>query len=104
MTQIHATLSPGAQLSLPWREDFNGLLYVLNGEGDTTAYPQVFVIVSGRAKVRYGQRWIDVEAGETIYVPPGTLHAVRSRDGGEVTLEAAGGRLGVPSALQDPCQ
>ncbi|MEX1296171.1 MAG: pirin family protein [Candidatus Limnocylindrales bacterium] len=33
MTQIHATLSPGAQLSLPWRADFNGLLYVLNGEG-----------------------------------------------------------------------
>jgi redox-sensitive bicupin YhaK (pirin superfamily) len=33
MTQIHATLSPGAQLSLPWRADFNGLLYVLNGDG-----------------------------------------------------------------------
>lgn len=33
MTQIHATLSPGAGLSLPWRTDFNGLLYVLNGDG-----------------------------------------------------------------------
>ena len=33
MTQVHATLSPGAQLSLPWRADFNGLLYVLNGDG-----------------------------------------------------------------------
>lgn len=33
MTQIHATLSPGAGLSLPWRADFNGLLYVLNGDG-----------------------------------------------------------------------
>ncbi len=33
MTQIHATLSPGAQLELPWRRDFNGLLYVLNGDG-----------------------------------------------------------------------
>jgi len=34
MTQIHATISRGAQLSLPWRADYNGLLYVLNGEGD----------------------------------------------------------------------
>jgi redox-sensitive bicupin YhaK (pirin superfamily) len=33
MTQIHATLSPGARLSLPWRPDYNGLLYVLNGDG-----------------------------------------------------------------------
>jgi len=37
MTQIHATLSPGAQLSLPWRPDFNGLLYVLNGDGTVGA-------------------------------------------------------------------
>jgi len=33
MTQLHATISPGAQLSLPWRPDYNGLLYVLNGDG-----------------------------------------------------------------------
>ncbi len=33
MTQVHATISPGARLSLPWRADFNGLLYVLNGDG-----------------------------------------------------------------------
>jgi redox-sensitive bicupin YhaK (pirin superfamily) len=37
MTQIHATLSPGARLSLPWRPDFNGLLYVLNGDGTVGA-------------------------------------------------------------------
>jgi redox-sensitive bicupin YhaK (pirin superfamily) len=37
MTQIHATISPGAQLSLPWRADYNGLLYVLNGEGTVGA-------------------------------------------------------------------
>jgi redox-sensitive bicupin YhaK (pirin superfamily) len=33
MTQIHATLSPGARLELPWRSDYNALLYVLNGDG-----------------------------------------------------------------------
>ncbi len=34
MTQIHATISAGAEVSLPWRADYNGLLYVLNGEGE----------------------------------------------------------------------
>jgi quercetin 2,3-dioxygenase len=34
MTQVHATISPGAEISLPWRADYNGLLYVLNGDGD----------------------------------------------------------------------
>jgi redox-sensitive bicupin YhaK (pirin superfamily) len=33
MTMLHATLSPGAQMQLPWRKDFNALVYVLNGEG-----------------------------------------------------------------------
>ena len=30
---LHATLSPGAELSLPWRADFNALVYVLSGRG-----------------------------------------------------------------------
>lgn len=29
----HATLSPGARLELPWRADFNALVYVLAGTG-----------------------------------------------------------------------
>jgi hypothetical protein len=33
MTLVHATLSPGAQLSLPWRADYNALAYVLAGHG-----------------------------------------------------------------------
>lgn len=33
MTMIHATLSPGARLRLPWRRDFNALAYVLGGKG-----------------------------------------------------------------------
>jgi hypothetical protein len=37
MTQIHATISAGAELSLPWRPDYNGLLYVLNGESTVGA-------------------------------------------------------------------
>ena len=33
MTLVHATLSPEARLSLPWREDYNALVYVLAGDG-----------------------------------------------------------------------
>jgi len=33
ITIVHATLSPGAQLRLPWRTDFNALAYVLAGSG-----------------------------------------------------------------------
>jgi quercetin 2,3-dioxygenase len=30
---VHATLSPGAELALPWPRDFNALAYVLGGRG-----------------------------------------------------------------------
>jgi quercetin 2,3-dioxygenase len=34
---LHATLSPGATLELPWRQDFNALVYVLSGRGSAGA-------------------------------------------------------------------
>lgn len=33
ITVAHATVAPGARLSLPWRPDFNALAYVLAGSG-----------------------------------------------------------------------
>ncbi|MGQ0670647.1 MAG: pirin family protein [Actinomycetota bacterium] len=33
ITMLHATLSPGARLDLPWRPEFNALAYVLAGIG-----------------------------------------------------------------------
>ena len=33
MTLVHATLSPEATLELPWRDDYNALVYVLAGFG-----------------------------------------------------------------------
>lgn len=33
ITMIHATVQPDARLELPWRVDFNALVYVLNGRG-----------------------------------------------------------------------
>jgi quercetin 2,3-dioxygenase len=37
MTLVHATLSPGARLELPWRPDYNALAYVLAGSGTVGA-------------------------------------------------------------------
>src|SRR4051794_37796122 len=33
MAMVHATVAPGATLDLPWRPDFNALVYVLSGAG-----------------------------------------------------------------------
>ena len=33
ITLVHATVSPGASVTLPWRPDFNALGYVLSGAG-----------------------------------------------------------------------
>ena len=33
ITLVHATIAPGARMDLPWRPDFNGLVYVLSGNG-----------------------------------------------------------------------
>jgi len=33
MAMVHATLSPGARVALPWRREFNALVYVLGGNG-----------------------------------------------------------------------
>jgi quercetin 2,3-dioxygenase len=39
---VHATLSPGAQLVLPWRRDFNALVYGLSGRGTVGAEQRPF--------------------------------------------------------------
>ena len=39
---VHATLSPGASLTLPWRKDFNALVYALNGNGSVGAERRTF--------------------------------------------------------------
>jgi redox-sensitive bicupin YhaK (pirin superfamily) len=46
MAFVHATLSPGAELVLPWQRDFNALVYALAGDGS---------VGSGRRPFRTGQ-------------------------------------------------
>ena len=33
MAMVHATVSPGAEMVVPWRTDFNALVYVMSGDG-----------------------------------------------------------------------
>ncbi|QMU73338.1 pirin family protein [Streptacidiphilus sp. P02-A3a] len=42
ITMIHATLNPGASVTLPWRSDFNALVYALNGRGTAGAEKRPF--------------------------------------------------------------
>jgi quercetin dioxygenase-like cupin family protein len=87
----HGRLLSGAQIvGLYYHPGFRSAWYSvtgkesLNGDGDSSPYPQAYVVVRGRARIRHGQRWIEVPEGTSIYVPPGTMHAIRSQDGGPV--------------------
>ena len=39
ISMAHVSVSKGAQVALPWRTDFNALLYVLAGRGDVSGTP-----------------------------------------------------------------
>ncbi|MFJ1932834.1 pirin family protein [Kitasatospora sp. NPDC088160] len=62
ITLLHASITPGAQVTLPWRPDFNALAYVLNGDGTVGA--------EGRP-VRTGQAAVFGE-GDTITITADT--------------------------------
>ena len=49
IAMVHATISPGAALELPWRPDFNALVYVMGGAG--LVGPQRQPISSGELAV-----------------------------------------------------
>ncbi len=40
MAMVHATIAPTARLRLPWRRDFNALVYVLAGQGTVGQHGQ----------------------------------------------------------------
>ncbi|GAB2772302.1 pirin family protein [Streptomyces sp. NPDC054796] len=79
ITMIHATVSPGAEITLPWRADFNALAYVLAGRGSAG---------TGRRPVHTGQTAVFGE-GDAL-----TLRADESQDAHTPELEVVllGGR------------
>ncbi len=68
MTLVHATLSPGARLMLPWRADYNALVYVLAGRGSVGA---------DRRPIATGQLAL-FGPGNTITVDASTVQETRS--------------------------
>jgi redox-sensitive bicupin YhaK (pirin superfamily) len=90
MTMLHATISPGARLELPWRPEYNALAYVLAGTG--TVGTERRPIQTGRLAV-FGP-------GDAI-----TLEAAPVQESRSPALEALvlGGRpIGEPVAWYGP--
>jgi len=90
MTLVHATLSPGAQLSMPWRADYNALAYVLAGRGTIGSEPRP--IATGQLAV-FGQ-------GNALTVAAAGIQESRSPSMDVLIL---GGRpIGEPVAWMGP--
>jgi redox-sensitive bicupin YhaK (pirin superfamily) len=90
ITLIHATLAPGATVTIPWRSDFNALAYGLAGHGTVGAEKRPFGV--GQLAV-YG-------AGDTL-----TLSASPSQDSHTPALDVLllGGRpIREPVAFMGP--
>ncbi len=63
MTMVHATVSPGAAVTVPWRPDFNALAYVLAGDG--YAGPERRPVQTGQLVVFGRGETVQVEAAPT---------------------------------------
>ncbi|WP_030456717.1 pirin family protein [Herbidospora cretacea] len=95
ITLIHASITPGARLSIPWRSDFNALAYVLSGRG--TAGSDGQPIEMGQLAVYEG---FGATQAETI-----TLAAAKTQDTPSPNLEVIilGGKpIGEPVAHYGP--
>jgi redox-sensitive bicupin YhaK (pirin superfamily) len=68
ITLLHATISAGARLTLPWRKDFNALAYALSGRGTVGAERRP--LQSGQLAVfdGFGDRPGLTTSGETITI------------------------------------
>src|SRR5688500_8638830 len=90
MTLIHATLSPEAELAIPWRADYNALVYVLAGHGSA------------------GAERVPVQAGQLAVLGPGNALRVAAAERQEsrspnLDVLILGGRpIGEPIAWAGP--
>ena len=90
MTLVHATLSATARLTLPWRPDYNALVYVMAGQGS---------VGDGRHPIRAGQLAV-FGPGDTIVVSADAIQESRSPS---LDVLVLGGRpIGEPVAWYGP--
>src|SRR3954453_5422365 len=68
MTMVHATIHPGAELELPWRQDFNALAYVMGGNGFVG--PDQTPIGTGQLAVLGRGDALRLSAAKTRAAPP----------------------------------
>ena len=92
MTLVHATLSPGARLSLPWRADYNALVYVMAGIGSVGA--------DGRP-IRTGQLAV-LGAGNALTITAAGQHEQESRSPNLDVLVLGGRPIREPVAWMGP--
>lgn len=48
----------------------------LNEPGDVNPFPQAFIVISGSGQAKIGGAEIEVRAGESYYIPPGSDHVL----------------------------
>jgi len=89
---VHATIQPGAELRLPWRQDFNALVYVLSGQG--SAGPQRRPIGSGQLAV--------FDGGDTVVLSAAPASAQESRSPALDVLVLGGRPIGENLAWYGP--
>ena len=65
---VHATIAPGAELRLPWRSDYNALVYTLSGKG---------TVGENRQPVQMGQLAVMTE-GDTLVIQANNVQESRS--------------------------
>jgi quercetin 2,3-dioxygenase len=68
ITLVHATIAPGAELRLPWRTDYNALVYTLNGQG---------TVGENRHPVQMGQLAVMTD-GDTLVIQANSVQESRS--------------------------
>jgi redox-sensitive bicupin YhaK (pirin superfamily) len=80
MTLVHATLSPGARLSLPWRADYNALVYVMNGSGTVGAAAPLRAGTSLAGGAAAGAEPQSIRTGQLAVFGPGDALTVSALD------------------------
>ncbi len=74
ITLLHATVSPGARMSIPWQPEFNALVYVLAGEG--TVGPKQQPFRKGQLAVLGHGDWLAVAASASQSVAEPNLEVL----------------------------